>query len=242
MQGTHPYKSESDGWYIWDIPVSTRWWRSLDPSEVSSLCQYPHEGRDGKSYFAAMVAAAIEEVEHWQIHGLDVDGLRWLDIGGADGYYAIALKLCGAKCVILVDERTPSAWALPVLDKVGVEVVKEDGNLFSSDDAEACLLLHNPEVEFGAVLSNNPALRLVLNDGCETTPDVERVTRDWLSEIGWKRDSLITPLSFLGLTEDGAFVNYPERNEPKKIVYSGPPIPRPVPPMPDEDDYYGALL
>ncbi len=162
-----PLRRRGRTWDVWGIPVDIDWWRSKPPILVDSLC-YRNEAwsSGGPSCLAAMIAAAlVEEVRSWETEGVQVAGRTWVDLGGSDGYYAVALKLCGARRAVLLDTSTPSEWAGPVLAAAGVSVIVGDANSTQADEVDSACLLYVPGITAAKTIGRYPALaQLVTND------------------------------------------------------------------------------
>lgn len=89
----------------------------------------------------------------------------WVDIGGSNGYYAIALKLLGAKSVILLDIDLPCKWAVPVLNAVGVESLVGDGSKMPFSSIDSITLLYIESLELSNVFFNYPDLTQAVISG-----------------------------------------------------------------------------
>lgn len=158
-----PTETVSNGWKVWGIPTSIIWWKNQTTANVTKITSYNIEQEcGGKSCFASLVAGAIEEVQSWIQAGVKVKDSRWVDVGGGDGYYSIALKLLGAKSVCLLDIEPPSKLATPVLEAVGVEVVEGDGGSVEFCDIDSIALLYVPDLELSNVFMNYPDLTMAV--------------------------------------------------------------------------------
>jgi hypothetical protein len=94
------------------------------------------------------------------VHGVEIARRAWADLGGAEGYYAIALLLEGASRVVLVDEDSPRPLALRVLKEAGVEVVVADAESVPLAGIDAILALYS--IEPRRVLLAHPRIRTAL--------------------------------------------------------------------------------
>lgn len=139
-----------------DGSSSLVWGRTIDPAWCCDRARTP-EGYEaikrlsaisGKAYarsrsrFALEVAEAYAEVRSWERAGVPIRGTRWVDLGGSDGRYTVALKLCGATAVTLVDLYPPVIAAVPVLEAAGARVIVGDMRKIEPVDADATCFLH----------------------------------------------------------------------------------------------------
>jgi len=158
-----PIENFCNYWKIWGIPSSLDWWQKQTALYANSLTQFDDKDEcGGQSCFASLVVAAIEEVELWIKAGVNVTGRTWVDIGGSNGYYAIALKLLGAKCVTLLDVEPPCKWAIPVLDAVGVDCINGAGETKVFNNVNSIALLYVPDLKLCDVFQNYPDLTMAV--------------------------------------------------------------------------------
>ena len=201
------FQMSSDGPRIWDIPISLSWWRGRTEEQVATLCDYDYATAGGRSWFASMVAAAAENVEGWKMSGVAVSGRRWVDIGGNQGYYSVALKLAGAESVRLLDPIPPRDCSAPVLNEVGVQSTVADANAFSGQLEDSALLIYVPDVRMRNVLAAFPNLQQIILD--------DRSDADFLMHLGWSEVRLQLASHFFLLGEPQAI---------KRPQHSAPPL------------------
>lgn len=178
-----PFAEINGGWAIWGIPTSIDWWKVQENEYIESLVKYRHNKEAGGSTcFATLVSAALEEVSIWIESGVKVKGRSWLDIGGGNGYYAIALKLLGAKHVKLIDVEAPSKYATPVLRSLNIESIVKDGRDIFSNDVDSIVLLYVPLLGIADVFANYPGI-------FQAVIDVDCFDERFLKISNWGRNS-----------------------------------------------------
>ena len=215
-----PIEILDNNWRIWGVPVELDWWSQESIDTVRELCLY---NKDHGVWFAARVAAALEQLRAWIRLGLKVKGRTWIDIGGGSGHYSVALKLLDAANVTLVDPILLNKWAEPVCNAVGVQAIKTDGNKISIQEADSALLLYVPDVVIREVFLQHPQLTQMVTD------DIWFI-EEWICKIGWQKRDITLRYPFFILGDDGATVNdHGKEYSSYESLLFGSVITRPVP-------------
>ena len=195
-----PLDRDENGWRVWGIPIGVDWWRAQDQGYTEALAKPIYvPDLEGPTAFAGMVAACVEQILEWQRGGVEIVGRKWVDVGGGNGHYSIALKILGASEASLMDVEPPSVWASPVLAAAGVDVILADGRTTGVPTADSACLLYNPGVGIIDVLEQNPSLTQVVWD--------DDLPPRWLREIGWSETLICQRESYFLLGEGGALPN-----------------------------------
>src|SRR5207249_7827897 len=145
-------------------------------------------------------AAALEQVGRWESSGVLVRGRAWADVGGGDGYYALALRLCGASRVILLDPSPPSAWAAPVLASAGVDVLTTDARCFDYSEIDSISFLYVPDVQVEELLQRSRRLEQLVTSEIDDAD----VVRETCKEHGWSLRRPATTGTFFTVGEPSA--------------------------------------
>jgi len=177
-----PLTEDGSGVRVWGVPISTEWWcdqwaNAEARYRLTSLCLGDESmARDGPGRFTGLAAAALEQVGRWESSGVLVRGRAWADVGGGDGYYALALRLCGASRVILLDPSPPSAWAAPVLASAGVNVLTTDARCFDYSEIDSIGFLYVPDVQVEELLQRSRRLEQLVTSEID---DADVVRETW---------------------------------------------------------------
>ncbi len=221
-----PLSRGPHGVEVWGIPIDLAWWRrehARSPEAVRGLCLGDNLAWGTQGNFAALVAAAAEEVRFWERSGVLVQDRVFADLGGGDGYYAVALMLAGARRVLLVDEALPSAAAAPVLVAVGVDVLHGDITKLRLEEPDSALLLYTclpPEAAF----STCRGLRTLI------TNDLDCLEADaWLASFGWRAERSPSDEDSFFLHGDGAAVPAESPFRPTATILRGERLPATLP-------------
>ncbi len=138
---------DGDDWTMFGLSLDPDAWVALDPEArgaVDRLWIGPAKwSQEDPGVLHGLVVGARTDVRALITRGAPVRGVRWADLGGSTGHYAIALALEGARHVLLVDEGDPGSTARRVLDALRIEVVV--GNAYEAPllGIEAVLALYS---------------------------------------------------------------------------------------------------
>lgn len=211
-----PWKNSPEGWCAWGIPIDPIWWQKEGKSstsrlqELRKLADYHPDLDAGPGCMAALIAAALAELREWELCGIPIAGKEWADLGGGNGYYSIALRLLGAKSVLLVDEDLPSPWAMPLLSANGVEVAQADATDYPLATENAALLLGVAQsVEF--VTQFNQDLQTVI---C-TPLSVKEIKQ--LRRKQWEVDEIHPRMGYVAMSDCCAYPGYSHPDETKTL-------------------------
>lgn len=147
-------------WTLFGLSLEPEEWLRASPAvqaELGALYVPPLWRPDDPAVLHGLVLGARSELRSLARLGVDVAGRAWADLGGGEGYYALALLLEGATRVVLVDEDSPRPLALALLDQVGVEVVVGDGRRARLTAVDALLALYS--IDPAPLLPAHPRVR-----------------------------------------------------------------------------------
>jgi hypothetical protein len=183
------FTSDGSDTRIWGLSVNPEWWEgewnSSDPyakQYIEHLAAYSPYLRPGPSCYAALVAGAIEEVRLWEQCGIEIKNRHWADLGGSDGYYAVAWKIGGALKATLIDAEPPGEWASPVLEQAGVEVKTCYLPEPNVTDADSACILHVPGLDPIEMLEETPSLRVLVTKKIKESAVASLTSRNWTVE------------------------------------------------------------
>jgi predicted Fe-Mo cluster-binding NifX family protein len=122
-------------------------------AELGALYVPPVWRPDDPAVLHGLVLGARSDIRSLARSGVQIAGRAWADLGGGEGYYAVALLLEGAARVVLVDEDSPRPLALALLEQAGVEVVVGDARSVRLTAVDALLALYS--IDPGRVLHSH---------------------------------------------------------------------------------------
>lgn len=150
-------------WTLFGLSLEPDDWLRASPevqAAIGALYVPPTWRPDDPAVLHGLIVGARCDLRAVARAGVEIEGRAWADLGGAEGYYAIALLLEGASRVVLVDEDSPRPLALRVLEQAGVEVVVADAESVSLAGIDAILALYS--IEPRRVLLAHPRIRTAL--------------------------------------------------------------------------------
>jgi hypothetical protein len=162
------FEMRDDGPHLYGLPLDLEWWKARASAEVReqlvAFCEWVEGTQHGGiGAFFGLTLGALAEVRAWEKAGIQIKGLSWADVGGCEGYYALALKLAGAERVRLVEPYPISKHAAEALEEAGVEVVQargEDADLTGFDGA---VVLYVPDIFEECLLSPKGVRQIIRN-------------------------------------------------------------------------------